>query len=84
MKIVAVYEAKNRLSELLAAVEGGETVSITRRGRPVARLVGVDDDSPVPAERGEGVAAALAALRDLRRGVHLDGDLKQIAREGLD
>jgi hypothetical protein len=44
----------------------------------------VDDDSPAPAERGEGVAAALAALRDLRRGVHLDGDLKQIAREGLD
>ena len=39
MKEVAVYEAKTRLSELLADVERGDTVTITRRGVPVARLV---------------------------------------------
>ena len=39
MKEVAVYEAKTRLSELLAEVEQGEQVTITRRGLPVARLV---------------------------------------------
>lgn len=36
---VGTYEAKTRLSELLEKVEGGETVVITRHGRPVARLV---------------------------------------------
>ena len=39
MTSVSVAEAKAHLSELIARVEAGETVSITRRGRPVARLV---------------------------------------------
>lgn len=39
MKAVPVFEAKNRLSELIAAVEHGDQVTITRRGVPVARLV---------------------------------------------
>jgi prevent-host-death family protein len=36
---VATYEAKARLSELIDKAEAGETVVITRHGRPVARLV---------------------------------------------
>ena len=37
---VNVAEAKKRLSDLLGRVAyGGETVLITRRGRPMARLV---------------------------------------------
>ncbi|WP_375392444.1 type II toxin-antitoxin system prevent-host-death family antitoxin [uncultured Sphingomonas sp.] len=39
MRTASAAEAKARLSELLQAVQAGETVSITRRGRPVARLV---------------------------------------------
>ncbi len=39
MRCASVAEGKARLSELLDAVEAGETVSITRRGKPVARLV---------------------------------------------
>ena len=35
---VNVYEAKTRLSALLALVESGEEVIIARNGRPVARL----------------------------------------------
>ena len=35
---VNVYEAKTRLSALLALVEGGEEVIIARNGRPVAML----------------------------------------------
>ena len=38
---VSVAEAKAHLSELLKAVEAGETISITRRGRPVASLAPV-------------------------------------------
>lgn len=35
---VSTAEAKNRLPELIRAVEDGEQVVITRHGRPVAQL----------------------------------------------
>ena len=35
---VSTAEAKNRLPELIRAVEEGEVVVITRHGRPVAQL----------------------------------------------
>ena len=34
-----VFEAKNRLSELIKAAQAGEEVVIANRGEPVARLV---------------------------------------------
>jgi len=42
MREVGSYEAKTHLPELLKAVEKGETIVITRRGTPVARLVPAD------------------------------------------
>jgi antitoxin (DNA-binding transcriptional repressor) of toxin-antitoxin stability system len=36
---VSVTEAKNKLTQLLAAVEQGERVSIRRHGRVIAELV---------------------------------------------
>ena len=39
MRLVQVVEAKAKFSALLAAVEAGEEVAITRHGRIVARLV---------------------------------------------
>ena len=42
METVGSYEAKTRLPELLRSVEHGESITITRRGVPVARLVGID------------------------------------------
>lgn len=39
MRRVQVVEAKARFSALLAEVEAGETVAITRHGKVVARLV---------------------------------------------
>jgi prevent-host-death family protein len=41
MAIVGAFEAKTKLSELLDLVERGEEVVITRRGQPIARLVGM-------------------------------------------
>jgi prevent-host-death family protein len=38
MNKVSLADAKARLSELVDRVEGGESVDITRRGKPVARL----------------------------------------------
>ena len=39
MLTVQVVEAKAKFSSLLSAVEAGETVTITRHGRAIARLV---------------------------------------------
>lgn len=39
MKSVSVVEAKSRFSALLAEVEAGEEVAVTRHGKVVARLV---------------------------------------------
>ena len=39
MQQVGAFEAKNKLGHLLDLVEQGEEVTITRRGKEVARLV---------------------------------------------
>lgn len=41
MEAVNLAEAKARLSELIGRAEAGEDVQISRRGRPVVRLVPV-------------------------------------------
>ena len=43
MREVGSYEAKTHLPELLKEVENGETIVITRRGAPIARLSPFDD-----------------------------------------
>ena len=39
MESIGIYEAKSRLSELVEKAEAGQEVVITRRGRPVVKLV---------------------------------------------
>ena len=39
MRAIQIAEAKAKFSALLAAVEAGEEIAITRHGRVVARLV---------------------------------------------
>lgn len=45
MTEIGTFEAKNKLSELLDRVEKGEEIVITRRGRPVAKLVSTQDQT---------------------------------------
>ncbi len=70
MSAIALFEAKNRLSELIDRVLAGEEFSITRRGKVVARLAqpGAQD----PTQRAND---AVDALRASRKGVSL-GRLK--------
>ena len=42
MQSIRSYEAMARLPELLRQVERGEQFTITRRGVPIARIVGVE------------------------------------------
>ena len=84
MREVALFEAKTRLSELLDAVEQGEQVLITRRGRPVATLVAAGSARKAANGQRQKVGAALARLADRRRGVSLEGDIRDIAAQGRD
>lgn len=66
MKKIGVYDAKTQLPRLLEDVERGETITITRHGKPVARLV--------PARgRRRSPKAAIEAMRAFRKGHRLDG-----------
>ena len=56
MATVGSFEAKTKLAELLDKVEAGETVTITRHGKAVAKLV------PVAAEIDEAERVRRRAL----------------------
>ncbi len=60
MRTVGTFEAKTHLIELLREVSQGETITITRRGEPVAIL------APVPARRADR-RVAVAELQKLRQ-----------------
>lgn len=68
MRQVGVFEAKNRLSALLALVENGEEIIITRHGQPVARLVAAK-----PINRA-GAGRAVETIRNLRVGQALGSE----------
>lgn len=80
---VPLAEAKNHLSALVARVEQGEEIAITRRGVAVARLVPGSELDQALVGRSERVGAVLTRLRQLGEGVALEGNLRAIAREGL-
>jgi prevent-host-death family protein len=50
---ISVAEARNQLTRLLRAVEQGESVVITRNGKPVAQL------APPPAQRRKVVLGGM-------------------------
>ena len=54
----SVRDLRLRAGELLAAVERGDTVEVTYRGRPCARLVGVAESSGHSSAVREGGDAA--------------------------
>lgn len=64
MQSVGAFEAKTHLSQLLDRVEAGEEIVITRRGKPVARLVTVDDSS---VSRRAEAFRRIAEMRDKLR-----------------
>ena len=82
MKSFPVFEAKNRFSELIGLVESGQEIAITRRGTPVARLVSVAASSSV--DKSADASEILRKLKELCGTLDVQGDLKTIARDGLD
>jgi len=78
MDAINLADAKARLSELVDRVEAGDSINITRRGKPVARLTTVARARKrVDASRLRGLTATLPpqaeAAGDLVRSMR-DGD----------
>ena len=61
MREIQASEAKTHLPQLLDDVEQGETILITRHGRPIARLV------PEADRRQTEVNQAVTNIRAMRR-----------------
>ena len=66
MKKVGVRALKQNASAVVAEAAAGETITITDRGRPVARLI------PLPAGRLEALVAAGRARPARRRLADID------------
>ena len=69
---IGAYEAKTRLPALLDRVEKGETLVITRNGRPVARLVPVVEAARAALPEAEA-NALIERFRALREKLRADG-----------
>ena len=77
MKTVGALEAKTHLNQLLKQVSKGETIRITLRGIPVAKLV--------PSEEGEAkdLKQTVREIRDIRKGASLKGlTIRELINEG--
>ena len=74
MESVGLFEAKTRLSELVARAEAGAEVVITRHNRPVAKIVPIVEVSPSPLPfdlaKRLAVVARIDALRVALRAKH--------------
>ena len=74
---VSVADAKNRLTQLIRAVEGGEEVVITRNGKPVAQLA-----PPPPTRRSVRFGTLRSRVR-LKRGWDASIDLDRFLKGEL-
>lgn len=76
MARVGVRELRQRASELLRLVAGGETIEITDRGRPVALLTPLPGGSPLEQLRAAGeVEPATEDLDSLPPPLTIEGPL---------
>lgn len=77
MKTVGSYEAKTHLPKLLNRVAGGETITITRRGVPIAMLV------PANGGKRRDAREVIEEIKRLRKGRRLRGvSIRELIEEG--
>jgi prevent-host-death family protein len=75
---VGAFEAKNKLSALLERVEHGEEILISRRGKPVAKLV-----PAVPRASRQAARKAAGRILERSRSVTLgELEIKHLIAEG--
>jgi prevent-host-death family protein len=77
MGTASSYEAKTHLAALLRRVQQGESITITKHGVPVAKLVPADQ-----AARPE-ISELIAKMQELRKGHTLGGiSIRELIEDG--
>jgi prevent-host-death family protein len=79
MRTTGIFEAKQNFSELIAAVEAGEEVRITRHGKEVVRMLPVKRQ---PVITDEQIERELAAMRELRSRIKPGPGWRELRDEG--
>jgi len=79
---VGSFEAKTKLAELLDKVEAGETVTITRRGKPVAKLVPASLDENERARRRALIDEIKRKRAGWDRGAKPGATIPELIKEG--
>jgi prevent-host-death family protein len=79
VQVIGAYEAKTKLSELLAQVSRGETFTITKHGAPVAVLTRPDEQGN--ANAGEAIEAIRRQRQRLARAFEGES-VKRLIDEG--
>ena len=77
MKVIGAYEAKTHLPRLLDEVAGGETITITKHGVPVARLVPAERVRPTASDVIDAILRFRAAAKPLG-----DLSIREMIEEG--
>lgn len=82
---ISAKALRSRVGEMLACLDRGESVTITYRGKPRAKLVGIESESETESRRGavfpafgmwkdrEDLTDVHTYVRDLRKG-RMDAD----------
>lgn len=79
---VGVRALRDELSHHLDEVKGGHTVTVTERGRPIARIVPVIEQTPLERLRAEGrVTPARSRRRTLPPAVTAVGSVSELVTE---
>ena len=79
MGTVGIYDAKAKLSQLIEAVAAGSEVVITKRGKPVARLVPPETPRKRSPARAANRIRALCERLNIRRVT-----IRELIEEGRD
>jgi prevent-host-death family protein len=76
MKTIGLFEAKQKLSELVERASEGEQIGITRRGRLAAMIV--------PAQSKRSVKEIFADIEEIRKSVNRSKrfSIKELIEEG--
>ncbi len=84
MPQISVAEAKSHLSEIIAkSVHGHERFIITRRDKPVAAIVSLDDLRIIEQhQERQGLASVASSWKDFEEVATALGDLTALRKQG--
>jgi prevent-host-death family protein len=84
MREMTVREANQNFSQVIAAAERGETIVVTKNGKPVAKITPQPEDRTVDPEWRSNFAALKQSLRSKRDSGYRIGTITEDDKYGGD